>query len=110
MAAKGSWRETRKRDKMAAKSNPRKVVKELGGAREVHVGLKEFSSRVRALEAIRAELTKKHPNKWVAMNNGDAVIVADSLEDVLKEMDDLGISRKGSLVEFLDTEHRNMVL
>jgi len=62
------------------------------------------------LEAKRAELTKEHPNKWVVMHNGDIMVIADSLEDVLKEMDDLGIPRKGAVVEFLDTEHRNMVL
>jgi len=44
------------------------------------------------------------------MHNGDIMVIADSLEDVLKEMDDLGIPRKGAVVEFLDTEHRNMVL
>lgn len=110
MVTDGSQGEPREREDMTTKLNPRKVIKEMGGVRKVHVGLKEFTSRVRALEARRAELTKEHPNKWVVMNNGDILVIADSLEDVLKAMDDRGIPRKGAVVEFLDTEHRNMVL
>lgn len=95
---------------MVTKPNPRRIVKEMGGAREIHVGLREFSNRVRALEAKRAELTKEYPNKWVVMHNGGVMVIADSLEDALKEMDDRGIPRKGAVVEFLDTERRKMVL
>lgn len=95
---------------MATKLNPRKVIKELGGARAIHAGLREFSRRVQAVEAMRADLTNEHPNKWVVINNGDVLVIADSLEDVLKELDDRGIPRKGAVVEFLDTENRNMVL
>ena len=95
---------------MVTKPNPRQVVKEMGGAREIHIGLQEFSNRVKVLEDRRAELTRKYPNKWIAMYNGDVVVVADCLEDVLNEMDNQAIPRRETVIEFMDTERRNMVL
>ena len=95
---------------MVTKPNPRKVVKQMGGAREVHLGLRDFANRVKVLEDKRPELTAQYPNKWIAMYNGNIVVVADSLEDVLKDMDEQAIPRKDAVIEFLDTERRNMVL
>lgn len=95
---------------MVTKPNPRKVVKDMGGAREIHLGLRDFSNRVKVLEAKRAELVAAYPNKWIAMHNGDVKVVADSLDDVLREMDAQGIPRKGAVVEFMDTERRSMLL
>ena len=94
---------------MTTKPDPRQVVENMGGVREVHIGLREFSDRVKVFDGRRAELTAKYPNQWVAMYNED-IVVADSLEDVLARMDDREIPRKGAVVEFMDTERRNMVL
>ncbi len=65
---------------------------------------------MKVLEDRRAELTRKYPNKWIAMCNGDVVVVADCLEDVLNEMDNQAIPRRETVIEFMDTERRNMVL
>ena len=88
----------------------RKLIKGLGGVNEVHKGLIEFTIRVEHMESLRAELLKQHPNKWVAMADGKIVTNADSLEDVLKELDAFGIRRRDAVVEFMDTHPRNMIL
>ncbi len=95
---------------MIAKPDLRRVVQQMGGAQEVHIGLREFSSRVRALDAIRPELTERYPNKWVVMHKEEIAVIADSLESLLEEMDRRGIPRKGAVIEFMDTEHRTMIL
>ena len=95
---------------MVTKPNPRQIIKQMGGAREVHIGLRDFANRVRALDTRRIELTEKYPNKWIAMHNADIVSFADTLEDVLKELDARGVPRKGAVIEFMDTERRTMIL
>ena len=95
---------------MVTNPNPRQVTKQMGGAQEVHVGLREFTNRVRAFDAQRVQLAKEYPDKWIAMYDGGIGAVADSLEDLLKEMDRLGIPRKGAVIEFMDTERRTMIL
>lgn len=95
---------------MTTKPNPRQVIKEMGGTQEVHTGLREFSNRVRQLDAKRAHLTERHPNKWIAMCNEEIEVIADSVEGLLEEMDRRGIPRKGAVIEFMDTELRTMIL
>jgi benzoyl-CoA reductase/2-hydroxyglutaryl-CoA dehydratase subunit BcrC/BadD/HgdB len=95
---------------MVTKPNPHQVIEQMGGAQEVHVGLREFSNRVREFDAKRVQLTEKYPNKWIAMHSGEIRTIADSIEDLLKEMDCLGIPRKGAVIEFMDTERRTMIL
>ena len=89
---------------------PRQILKQMGGAQEIHIGLRQFTSRVRAFDAQRVQLTKKYPNKWIAMYNGEVAATADSLENLLKEMDRLGIPREESIVKFMDTERRTLIL
>lgn len=88
----------------------RRVVEELGGPTKIHEGLLEYSGRVGQMETQRAELTKQYPDKWVAMDSGTIVAVADSLKALLTEVDKLGISRVSLVVEHLNTKPRNMIL
>ena len=92
------------------KLKPRQILKQMGGAQEIHFGLRQFTSRVRVFDAQRVQLTKKYPNKWIAMYNGEVDATADSLENLLKEMDRLGIPREESIVKFMDTERRTLIL
>lgn len=95
---------------MVTRPNPHQVIKQMGGAEEVHIGLREFNNRVRALDDQRVQLTEKYPNKWIAVYNGEVGAIAESIEDLLEEMDRLGIPRKGAVIDFMDTERRTMTL
>ena len=88
----------------------KRLADELGGASQIHEGLQAYSQRVEHMETLRPELLERHPNKWVAMADGEVVVVADSMTDLLKVVDDRGIPRTGLVVEYLDTEPRNMIL
>ena len=95
---------------MATELDARQVIKRMGGKQQVHMGLRDFTRRVHALDAKRAHLTKQYPNKWIAMDDGEIGVIADSLECLLEELQRLGIPRKGAVIEFMDTEHRTMIL
>ena len=88
----------------------RHIIETLGGAKEIHEGLRKYSSQVEYFESQRAKLTKQYPDQWVAMSDGVIVATDDSLEVLIARVDDLGISRIGLLVEYLETEPRNMIL
>ena len=91
------------------KAECRKIVQDLGGAKAVFLGLRDFTERVQLMESRRKELTQKYPDKWVAMHNGD-IEVADSIEGVLAILDEKGISRKEVVIEFLTTKPRHLIL
>ena len=86
------------------------LIKELGGAKQVHGEIIKYSKRVERFEEMRKALMKKHPDKWVAMADGEIVTVAESLQNALNELDRRGISRSDAVVEFLSTRPRNMIL
>ena len=86
------------------------LIKELGGAKQVHGEIVEYSKRVVRFEEMRNALMKKHPDKWVAMADEEIVTVAESLQDALDELDRRGIRRADAVVEFLNTRPRNMIL
>ncbi len=52
---------------------------------------------------------REHPDKWVAIH-GDDVLVADTLERVLAELDRSGIRRGQAFVEFVTTSDQVLVL
>ena len=73
------------------------------------MGLAEFTKRVQVLESHRKQLTKEHPNKWVALHDGE-LEVSDTLEGVLKRLDAKGVAKEETVVEFLSTKRRHLVL
>ena len=93
-----------------SKDRGRRIVAGLGGAPNIRKGLQKYSDRVEQMEALRPALTKQHPEKWVAMGDDAIVAIADSLNALLEEVDKLGISRVGLVVEHLNTRPRNLIL
>lgn len=86
------------------------MVEELRGAGQILSGIRGFKGRVERMEVLRPELTKKYPNKWAAMSDGDISVVSDSLENILAEIAEKGISRTDAVIEFLDTEPKSIIL
>ena len=87
----------------------RQAIKEMGGPGQVHLGLAQFTKQVQTMEARRKELTKRHPDKWVALYD-DHITVSETLRGVLRSLDKSGISRKNAIVEFLSTKPKGFVL
>ena len=83
--------------------NLMEVVEKLGGAERIREDLQRSSHRSRRMDARRAELEELYPDKWVALLDDGDVIAADSLEGVLKELDERGISRRETVVKLMES-------
>ncbi len=79
------------------------IVEKMGGAERIREDLRRFSRRVDLMDARRAELMELYPDKWVALLDDGRAIAADSLGDVLKELDEQGISRREAVVKLMET-------
>ena len=83
--------------------NLMEVVEKLGGAERIREDLRRSSHRSMQMDARKAELEELYPDRWVALiDDGDA-IAADSLEGVLKELDEQGISRREAVVKLMES-------
>ena len=54
-------------------------------------------------------LKEQHPDKWVGMGPGDVMVIGNSLEEVLAQLDEKGV-RRDSVIEFLNTNPMQMIL
>ena len=96
--------------RMATEINTRRIIEQMGGEQQVNMGLREFKRRVREFDAKRSQFISLYPDKWVAMGEKEAVVVADALEALLEEMERCGMPRDGAVIDFIDTKNRTMVL
>ena len=71
--------------------------------------LRAFKRHVSMLEAEKARLVKEHPEQWAALHDGN-FIFADSLEEVLKSVDERGYPRPETAIQFLDPHPEDMIL
>lgn len=88
----------------------RHLIEQLGGAKRVYDELLEYRHRVENMESQRVALMEKYPDKWVAMAGGEIVAFADSLEDILEQLDKRNIRRADAVVEHLNTHPRSLIL
>ena len=58
------------------------------------------------LRAMRPELIKKYPDKWVALTENGVLVVADSAEERRKKIEELGEYTGFAAREFLNTKPR----
>ena len=58
----------------------RAVIEELGGVRELTVGMREYHEIVARMRAERAALTERYPDRWVAMGRDGVIAVGDSMD------------------------------
>ena len=92
------------------KSKENTLIEQLGGAKQIRRELAAYSHRVARMEERRDQLTREHPDKWVAIADDKIVVVAGSLQEVLEELDRHGIRRADAVVEFMNTQPRNLIL
>lgn len=67
---------------------------------------RDFVARSEGLRAMRPELIKKYPDKWVAITETNVFIVADSVKELVEKAEELGARPGFSAREFLNTEPR----
>ena len=53
---------------------------------------------------------EKYPDKWVALAMDGVVAIGDSKNDVLDEVERLGVRRRDVVVEYLETDPPVLIL
>ncbi len=71
--------------------------------------LRAFGARVDRMESQMERLTRNHPDHWVALHTGDFVL-AESLDDLLKTLEGQGVPTSETVIRFLDSNPKHMIL
>ena len=71
--------------------------------------LRAFRTRVAHLETEKERLTREYPDQWAALHSGD-VVVARSLEDLLRKLEGQGVPTSEAAIQFLDSNPTVMIL
>ena len=71
--------------------------------------LRAFGARVDRMESQMEHLTRNHPDHWVALHSGDFVL-AESLEELLKTLEGQGVPTSETVIRFLDSNPKNIIL
>lgn len=82
----------------------------VGDPAEVAGDLARFSEAAQALSSDRPRFIEKYPQKWVAVRSTDEVLAAETLDDLLKDLDDRGIPRSQAVVRFIARSERTLFL
>ena len=87
-----------------------KMVADAGGPEEFlkqEAEHKELSSRM-ARES--ASLRELYPDKFAAMARGNILVIGDTLEEIIRGLDEKGVPRGKAIIQFLDVEWGPLVV
>ncbi len=85
------------------------IVAEHGSLKAFVQSMREYRELRRRLIGETPSLKEQYPDQWVGMGPGDVLVVGDSLEKVLAQLDEKGV-RRDSVIEFLNTNPTRMIL
>lgn len=86
------------------------VLEIIGDPREIARASELFRKSIDALLSQESKLMKRYPQEWVAFYDGRLRAHDKSLDAVLEMLDAKGLPRGETLVEFLETEPRNLIV
>ena len=66
--------------------------------------LRDYSERSQHLVDMRPELTQKHPNQWVALTEARVLVIADSIEELVSKILELGERPESAAAKYLNTQ------
>lgn len=84
--------------------------KQIAVTRKDKKDINQFKRDALFLEKHRDELVSKHPNKWIAVYNRRVQVVDSNLTKLLKILDQKGLPRGQTVVEFLSTEKKLLIV
>jgi hypothetical protein len=82
----------------------------VGDPSQVAHDLARFREAARALSSDQPRFIEEYPQKWVAVLANKEVLASDSLDALLKELDEKGVSREHAIVRFIDRNERTLFL
>lgn len=87
-------------DKRTSTSDPVKVA----------AYLDQFTKDSAFLESIREELQNKYPDCWVAVYDKQVVAAGTSLKEVIAQLDEVGVPKSRTVIDFLRSEPISLIL
>lgn len=84
--------------------------KQIAVTRKDKKDINQFKRDTLFLEKHRDELVSKHPNRWVAVYKRQVQAVDSDLKNLLKTLDQKGLPRGQTVVEFLSTERKLLIV
>lgn len=95
---------------MASGADIMAVIEASGGVERISKGLIDFTRRFKLLDSQIMELIELHPNKWVAMPEGDDLVFADSPDALLANLRECGKLANTAAIRFLDPNPRILIV
>ena len=86
------------------------LLQECGGLDQVLEDLGSIRRSQKAFSGQHRQLSREHPNRWVAFHNGKMAALADSLDGVLEAADEKKIPRGKMVIRYLDPDPKLMIL
>lgn len=90
--------------------NEKEVLEILGDPREVDRSLTVFRKSASRLSSRHSKMMERYPQEWVAVHAGRVRAHGASREAVLKELDEKGLARGETILRFIETEPRTLIL
>lgn len=84
--------------------------KEFGGLEGALQAQERLNRDIAYLLANLDEWRTKYPNRWVAVYDGELVVLADSSESLLEQMKEKGIPVRKAVIDFVTEKRANFIL
>lgn len=96
---------------MSSEVSEIETLRQLGGsAREIAEDLSGFAQSENVLSARREEFVAKYLKRWVGVYEGAVAASAETLDELLAELDRTGVPRRHTAVRFIDNDERALIL
>ena len=95
---------------MARMTEVQEIVDLIGDPNEVDKELQSFRKTAMRLSSRYPRMIELYPQQWIALHSGKVRAQGDSLESVLDKIDSMGLSREQTIIRFIESEPRTMLL
>jgi hypothetical protein len=79
-------------------------------AKQINRELRAFSRAARLLSSKRPRLINTHPREWVGLFDGEVCATDKSFNGLVRKLKRRGISPKESIIRYIDTSERKLIL
>ena len=87
------------------------ALRHLGGSAEgIDRQLRQFTDAAGVLSSDHPRLIDEHPLQWVGVYQGKVAASAQTLSSLMKQLEDEGIPPQSTIVRFIDTNERTLIL
>ena|SRR5437879_3280235 len=96
--------------KTPSQMDRREIDEMIGDPKRLDTEMQDYRKDISILSSQRAMLLQKYPKRWVAIYKGKVQADAQSFDEILANVDELGLPRDSVVIRFVDKNHRRMIL